>query len=930
MNTIRCPECGELLSDTARYCPVCGMSRISSRRRSDDQWLEKRRSATWRREVTLSPNRVNPPPLRPRPVRSRPPMWNPWRRLRYRLSPTIILWISVVIFLISGSVFGIVATRGSGVKTHSSGGLELRATPDNAAIGATIILNGEHFNPYGKIALTRDATVPVADTANSTVIDADHDGDFTDTIAITPDWGDGLHTINAEDALAHKVASFSIMVSGRATSLRPAHLRVSSDSLDLGSGDLATNTTKAITLTNIGSGLITWQAKSSQPWLLLSPAAGTFASDRSVQAMVAVDRSKLNPGSYTAQVTIFSTGGNSIVTVTATVTALVAGQNAILQANPALLSFVAIDGGPSPGTQTITVSNLGANPLQWWATSSVNWLSVSPSSALIDPSGSLPVTVSVNSSSLLPGTYNGTIILGSQGSGAVENSLKTIFVSVMIMPQCSLQVAPGQLNFAGIYQQGAPPIKTISLGVSQGCSISGGWKAAGNANWLILSATEGKLPSSLEVGIDGSHLLPGVYTSSILLSSSAGTETLPVTFTLGQAPIPLITTAPASISFNGFAGSSSSIVQQISITNGGNTGSLNWHATTSGGNWLSVYPTAGTLTTHQTTSFTIAASIPATPGPGTYSGMVTIIGVDESGRPALGSPQVIPVSLLVKPPCTFTVAPGSLNFTGVSGKTTLLNQQVALQVASSCTNTLDWTMATSSGSSWLSASVTGGTTASTLNVGVDLTTLNAGNYSGTVSIAATDSVTKQQVGVPQVIPVALTVQPPCTLQNPSVSTETFTAQAGSSNPPPKTFTIEVVGACAGQVTVAPSIIFNTGTRWLSIMPGTIAINSGNSATFTVSANSAGLPSGQYDATIQFSVSSGGIALMNLSQAIAVKLTIDVVSQPVLGTPTPTVSPVPTVPVAPTDTPTPVPTVTPTPAITPTPTATLTPVSTTTT
>lgn len=876
-------------------------------RRTDDLWLENRRSVTWRKEVTLSPNRVNPAPLPPRPAKSRPPMWNTWRRIRHRLSPTLVVCISLLVFLIFGSVFGIVATRGSGVSAQAHK-LALQVTPDNVAVGATVILNGEYFNPYGKIGLTRDLSIPIQDTANATIIDADDKGDFTDTLVVTPDWGAGQHTINAEDALKHKVASFSVMVTGHATSLRPAHLSVSTDTLDLGSGNQATNTTKAITIANIGGGVISWQVNCSQSWLLVSPPRGTFASGLSTQVMVALDRSKLKPGSYSAQITIFSTGGNSTINVTGSVTAFAAGSGPILQTSPALLSFTAIDGGPSPAPQTITVSNPGLSPLQWQASTSADWLSAAPESAVIDPSGSLPVTVSINSSLLLPGTYNGFITLSMPGSASVLSSLQTIFVSVTIMPQCSLQATPGQLDFASIYQQGAPPTKAISIETSQSCSASGSWQASTSASWLTLSATQGQAPASLKVGVNVSNLSPGVYTSAIDLSSTVGTQTLPVTFTLGQAPIPLVTTAPASLSFNGTIGQPNPATQNVSITNGGNTGSLNWHATTTGGNWLSVYPTAGTLATHQTASFTIAASILPTLVPGTYSGTITIIGSDNFGRPALGSPQVLPVSLVVKPACAFTVAPGTLNFSGVSGQVTPFNQQIALQANSSCVNTLDWTVATAGGGNWLSASVVGTSTAA-VNVSATLAHLTAGNYSGTVTITAHDSVTKQQVGIAQVIPIALAVQPACTLQNPSIPAETFDTQVGS-NPAAQTFTIAVTGTCSGAVTVAPSIIFNSGTQWLSVAASTTTIASGNSAMFTVTVTSASLPAGQYDATIQFSASNSGVAMLNMPAGIAVKLTVDVLTQPVLGTPTP--APIPT------STPIPVPTATPIPIPTPTP------------
>ena len=151
------------------------------------------------------------------------------------------------------------------------------------------------------------------------------------------------------------------MVTAYTTTLRPAHLRVSGDALDLGSGDQATNTTRTITLTNIGAGFISWQGMVTQPWLMLSPASGTFASGHSVQIMVAIDRSKLDPGQYKTQINILSTAGNSTVPVNATVTPLISGSNAVLRTDPALLSFTAVDGGSSPSTQTITVSNPGTN-----------------------------------------------------------------------------------------------------------------------------------------------------------------------------------------------------------------------------------------------------------------------------------------------------------------------------------------------------------------------------------------------------------------------------------------------------------------------------------------------------------------------------------------------------------------------------------------
>ena len=886
MNTIRCPECDEPLPGVAKYCPTCGVSRTLLGHRSDDKWLEIRQSATWRKEIAPSPNRAHPVPLPPRPARSRPPMWNTWRRIRSRMRPTVAVWISfaVFLFLIFGSVFGIVVTRGSGVSTQATEPA-LQATPNNVAVGATAILNGEHFKPYGKIRLTRDISIPVLDTANIAIIDADRNGNFADTITITPDWGAGLHILNAEDAFRHKVASFSIMVTAYTTTLRPAHLRVSVDALDLGSGDQATNTTRTLTLTNIGAGFISWQGTVTPPWLMLSPASGTFASGHSAQIIVAIDRSKLDPGQYKTQIDILSTAGNSIIPVNAAVTPLISGYKAVLRTDPALLSFTAIDGGSSPSTQTITVSNPGQSSLQWQATTDTNWLFVSPESGTVDPSGNQPVTVHVNSSLLLPGTYNGAVTLSAGGSTASGDNLQTVFVTATIIPQCSLLIAPGQLNFTGVYQQGTPALKAINVAASSGCNTSASWNAISNASWLTVDTTSGQTPASPNVGINISGLAPGIYNSSIVFSSASGTQTLPVTFTLSRTPVSLLTTAPGTLSFQGVVGQSGPAIQKIAITNNGNSGALNWKATATGGAWLTVYPSTGILTAHQSSSFNIIASMLPTLAPGTYSGTVTISGTDSYGQPASGSPQIISVSLLVQPACTFTMSSSTLKFTGISGQAASVNRQVALLINPSCTNKLKWT-ATTSGGTWLSASI-GSATTPVVNVSTTLAHLPAGIYSGTVTVMAHDSVTGLLVGVPQVLPIVLTTQTACALSKPSPAAAIFDTTAGSS-PIAQSFILSVTGTCSGAVTITPAIVPATGTTWLSVATTTTGVASGGSATFTITVNSASLAAGQYAATIQLSSSNNGITMQ--SQMVDVKLNVTVPPTPVTGTPTPTSSP----------------------------------------
>ena len=143
------------------------------------------------------------------------------------------------------------------------GPLSLQVTPQEVAVGTMMSLRGTHFSPGGLIGLTRDDSIPVLDTGGVSITQSDAQGNFTDTVQVQANWGSGSHTINAEDASTHKVTSFPVMVSGESIALRPSHLQLSINSLNLGSGDEATSSKQTISLTNLGSGQISWQGNSS-------------------------------------------------------------------------------------------------------------------------------------------------------------------------------------------------------------------------------------------------------------------------------------------------------------------------------------------------------------------------------------------------------------------------------------------------------------------------------------------------------------------------------------------------------------------------------------------------------------------------------------------------------------------------------------------
>ncbi len=812
--------------------------------------------------------------------------------------PRVAGWVAIAIIvgLMLGGGFGIFVSLGHNVPVVSSTGpLSLQVTPSSIAFGGTITLRGSHFTPRGRIGLTRDASIPIIDTSGSSFIIANANGSFSDTVSIDSSWTSGLHSIRAEDAHLHKSAAFPVLVTGHGIS-RPAHLALSASSVDLGSGDQATNSAQMITLSNAGGGEIDWQSTVTQSWLMLSPQSGAIAAGQQMQVTLAADRSSLQIGSYTASVIFTLNTGSITLPIKIQVTPLQPGHAPVIQVSPAALSFSGVDGSASPGSQAVTISNPGVLPLQWSAASVTNdgsnWLSSFPQSGTVAKGDTQSVTISVNSSQLLPGVYYGSITFSSQGSPVAVNNPQTIYVSVTIASQCTIQASPGSLSFTGVYLQPAPLAKSISIGVNQGCSAPLNWTASATTvtggRWLTISASTGTTPSSPRVGINVTGLKPGNYSGSLAFSSAAGTQTVPVTLAMGQPTSPIISSAPALLNVNGVIGQPTPSIQSIVLSNIGG-GTLLWSAvatTTVGGAWLTVTPASGVLAPQKSATLTATVTLLKTLIPGTYTGSVTITGTDSTGHVAAGSPQTLPITLIVQAPCALSTPLPALVFQSVAGQPAPLPQQITVNAVGACANALNWSAAVATvpaGGAWLTATPAVGTVsvaAPSLTVaGIVNTGLLAGTYSGSITISATDSVTHLAVGLPQVVAVTLTVQSVCTLQAPSVVSEVFSSQIGL-NPAAQTFTVGIVGACTGTVTITPTAAMASGTGWLAVTPASATVAANGIATFTVTVTSAALAAGPYAGSISLAaVNSLGVAITGSPQVVGVTLTVASASPP---------------------------------------------------
>ena len=811
----------------------------------------------WNKIVTPGAAHLAPLPVAPLSKSSPPaPMLRPHQLKALRhVPPPFWFWVSTILLvsLLLGGLFGLFVTLA--VHQLKPGELTLQVTPRNVSLGGSITLHGSNFSPNMQVGLTRDSAIAIVDTSGRSIISADSSGLFTDTVKVAPAWGPGSHIIRAEDAHLHKSASFTVIVTGQGDSPRPPHLLLSTTTLDLGMGDQATNSTVAVTLTDKGGGQITWQSAVTQPWLFLSPRSGTFTGDQPTEVLVAVDRATLSPGTYSGEVIFNSNAGKATVAVTMQVIPLVPGHQAVMQLTPALLSFSGVDGGANPASQGVTLSNPGVQPFQWSASTTTNdganWLSVSPQSGSVAAQGgSQPVQIGVNISSLLPGVYNGTVTFTSQGTQPVQDSPQTLLVTLTILPQCALQITPGDLTISGVYLQPAPAPTLINVGTTQGCSAPLQWSASSattnGGQWLSIGASSGVTPTSLAVKVNVTGLTPGTYNGQVTFTTSAGTATLPVTFVMGQPTTPIMATTPTSLTFSGVVGQPNPAAQPVSVTNSGG-GTLLWQATattTVGGAWLSVTPKTGSLSSKQSGSISVTTAVISGLIPGTYTGTITITGTDGSGNAAVGSPQSIPVTFTVAPPCTIAAAPVALTFAGLVGGANPQAQPASISASGACTNALNWSaaVATTSGGAWLNVTpATGGVSlsaAATTDVGVSLTGLGAGSYTGTVTITATDSVTNKPVGSPQVIMITLNVTAPPQLSV-SPTSLTFNITTGTASQP------ITIGNVGGQPLNWSAALDASAPSFVSLSASSGSNLAGGATTSTnVNVNATGVNGGQ--------------------------------------------------------------------------------------
>lgn len=781
-----------------------------------------------------------------------------------------------------------------------------------AAYGQNVVVHLHRFTPYASVLLTHDVQVAVAVANGSPLFQVDAQGAANVTMIIDSSWEPGFHSVYAEERAAHFTASAILQIAGSGPS-RPSHLIISSTSLDLGPGYKGANTIQPLKLSNSGTSSITWSASSDKPWLMITPNQGTFSQSQTIA--VGVQRANLKDNtSYQGKITFSSNVGSpQVVQVEMSVRAFPAN-TPVLTVTPAVLSFLALDGGGNPSEQDLVISNPGSQPLSWSLTNntptaqpnqsnamtvldSTNWLQLDRTTGMVVPGATNIIHVAVNSQNLLPGTYMNTLVF-SAGSNAI-NSPQSVSVSLTIKPSCGLTISAGGITFTAVAGQSNPANQILGVSATSSCTGAIAWRAIVTtaSSWLSLTPASGQLKgaSSAVVGVavDTTGMKAGTYGATVLLVAGQSTQSVLITLNVQNAlppSAPIMGVSPLNLNFSTTQGLASPPAQVVTITNTSNStggNALQWHTSVNqlATAWLGASPTGGSIAPGQTSQLTVTVMTTGLT-PGLYQGQVVLQATYNNGQDnAGGSPQVVSVNLQVLPTCSLNQpSASSLAFSATQGGTAPASQSIVLTASGNCSWPLSWKSAVSSNAAWLGIGPVSGTLAAsgqstTLIVTPSINGLAPGTYTAQLTISALDISGVAAQGSPQVISISLVILQPCSLQA-TPGSLAFSTTQGQTSTTAQTVSFAESGSCARPISWTASGDANS-TNWLLISSSS-GTDNGTGSVISVNVNASNLLPGTYKGTITIAAVGSGSAVIQASPQV-IPVTVVVSGVAVSGT-----------------------------------------------
>jgi uncharacterized protein (TIGR03437 family) len=550
------------------------------------------------------------------------------------------------------------------------------------------------------------------------------------------------------------------------------------------------------------------------PWLQVSSGGTTTGT-----VSASVNPAGLVSGTYTGTISLTSSAaGNSPLQIPVT---LEVSTTTTLSAAPTAVMFAAQQGSTSAQQQTVHLNS--GNTLvavTYDQSPGAPWLSVTG-----PPQTPGDLTISVSAATLAAGRYSAMVLVTSQFA---SNSPLSIPVTLDVSTAAVLSTSPPSLQYSYTIG-GAKPAKQSFAVASSGSPLNFTASVAPGAPWVFASGS-GTTPGSVSVTADPGTMTAGVYTGTVVVSSSvAGTNDVAVPIILTVSSAPTLSAEPSSANFSYQLGGAPPLVRSFNVsTSDGSVVPIAAIASTAAGNWLTV-----TVIQGSTPASFIVTVDPTGLAAGSYNGQV------QFSAPGTGvAPLTLPVNFVVSSAPTILTTQGRLLFSSQTGASPPPNQQVGLFASDASSIPLSVTV--SNGFSAIAATLNSTTTPATLTVSASPGSLSPGTYQSSIVVSSAAAGNS-----PLVLPVTLTIASQALLTA-SPATALFTYEIGGAVPAPISIAVNSSGTPL-NFTVSAS-----GGTWLSVAGGGTTPSN-----LQISVNPAGLAAGIYNAAVAIASPAAG-------------------------------------------------------------------------
>jgi hypothetical protein len=282
---------------------------------------------------------------------------------------------------------------------------------------------------------------------------------------------------------------------------------------------------KVYTLANTGNDKFDWTVTADQSWVSFSADSGSLSVGESTTVTVSVSSSvaSFTYGSYTATLS-FSNLKNSNGNTQKYAICQVEESNPHLSviSTDNLYSTITQNREFTPATKTYTLSNTGNDTLNWKASATLNWVTLSSDSGSLDIGQSTTITISVSSSSVASLSY-GVHTAAVSFTNLKNNSgnAQRLVIYNILKSNPELTLAPNEDFYADRTTSSDFVAEEKVYTVSNSGNNLMNWNASVDQGWVSLSLDSGSLDISesttvtVALNSTASSLTYGYYTAKI-------------------------------------------------------------------------------------------------------------------------------------------------------------------------------------------------------------------------------------------------------------------------------------------------------------------------------------------------------------------------------------------------------------------------------